>query len=91
MSNLRGTVNVPTRFIYDIAYDIEADCKGKSFYVYAEPYVSAMKSLGVVTDSYYADSAEGVLLYALSNLTSWKGETARTIKAEIKALLKGAK
>jgi hypothetical protein len=28
--------------------------------------------------------------YFLANATSWKGETARAIKAELKAMLKGA-
>jgi len=79
------------RQLHVIASEIEADCKGKSFYPYAEPYVDAMKNLNWIADSYGYDSAESVVIYALSNLTYWRGEKARTIKAELNAILKEAK
>jgi hypothetical protein len=47
-----------------------------------------MLSLDKITDAYYYDSAETVVRYALSNLASWRGETARRVKAELKAILK---
>lgn len=72
------------RSLREIALDIERDCNGKQWYVYAEAYVTPMKSLDNLTDTYGADSAESIVLYALSNLTYWRGDTARKCKAELK-------
>lgn len=55
---------------------------------YAAPYLNAMQSLDKITDNYYADSAESVVLYFLSNAASFRGDGARRIKAELKAMLK---
>lgn len=76
------------RPLYEIAGEIEADCINKDWYLYAQPYVSAMKNLTRVSDTYYADSGSSVIAYALANLSSWRGDKARAIKAELKALLK---
>lgn len=76
------------RSLGEIAAEIERDCSGKSWYVYAEAYVTPMKSLHSITDTYYADSASSIVSYALANLGSWRGETARRIKAELNAILK---
>jgi hypothetical protein len=50
-----------------------------------------MKSLNSISDNYFADSAESIVMYALANLTSWRGENARRIKAELNGMLKGVK
>jgi hypothetical protein len=76
------------RPLYEIAGEIEADCIRKDWYLYAEPYVSAMKNLTVISDRYYEDSGSSVVAYALANLSSWRGDKARAIKAELKGLLK---
>lgn len=55
--------------------------------VYASPYLEALLSCTSITDRYYADDARTCVLYALSNLQSWRGESARRIKAELKAAL----
>lgn len=55
----------------------------------AEPYLAAMEGLGSVADNYYADSAASVVRYFLCNAGSWRGETARRVKAELKAMVKG--
>ena len=57
--------------------------KGKWF-VYAKPYVEAMGSLSTITDNYFMDSGYSVVSYALANLSGWKGEVARQVKAELK-------
>lgn len=75
-----------TRPIYDIAADIRANWP--KVYFGAVPYLEAMDSLNHVTDKYYADSAKSIVLYFLSNATTWRGERAREIKAELKALIK---
>lgn len=76
-----------TRKLYQIANSISIDWKNVNYA--AKPYLEAMGSLEAITDNYYMDSGRSVVLYFLGNATSWRGETARTIKAELKALLKG--
>lgn len=53
---------------------------------YALPYLNAMYELESINDSYGLDSAKSVVLYFLSNATTWKGETAREIKKELNKL-----
>lgn len=54
----------------------------------AVPYLEAMRTLDNVHDSYGVDSGRSIVLYFLSNATSWRGPDARRIKAELKELLK---
>lgn len=77
------------RSLYEIAADIRADYadRGKSVHYSAEPYVEAMLYLDKVTDYYGLDSGDMILRYALSNLSSWRGETARRVKAEMREML----
>jgi hypothetical protein len=56
----------------------------------AAPYLSAMRQLNDITDSYGADSAESVVSYFLNNAAQWRGPEAKRIKAELKAALKAA-
>lgn len=79
-----------SRSLSVIAQDIRDDyrAQGKPVNAYAKPYVDAMAELDSMFDYYYADSADMVVRYALSNLSSWRGEKAREIKAELKAMLK---
>jgi len=74
------------RPIYEIALEITRDWKKP--YFGAVPYLDAMRSLTSVTDNYYDDSAKSVVLYFLSNANTWRGETAKRVKAELKALVK---
>lgn len=53
----------------------------------AQPYLKAMRDLVWITDSYGFDSADSVVRYFLSNATGWRGEDAKRIKAELKAML----
>lgn len=57
-----------------------------SWYAYAGPYVDAMSCLTSIDEDYGADSGRSVVLYCLSNLTSWRGDTARAVKAELKSI-----
>ena len=77
-----------TRPLKDIAVEIEKDIWAKDWAYYALPYVKALKEVESINDRYYDDSAKSVVLYLLSNLTYWRGEKARTIKAELKELLR---
>lgn len=75
-----------SRPIHEIAREIRADWKPVNYA--ARPYLDAMASLNSINDNYIADSARGVVLRFLGNAGSWRGETARRIKAELKALAK---
>ena len=75
-----------TRTLQDIAREIRSDWK--SPYFGAVPYLDALSSLGSVKDQYGYDSGRDMVIYFLSNATTWRGETARKVKAELKALLK---
>lgn len=54
----------------------------------ANPWLHAMGCLDEVTDQYHQDSGKTVVMYFLSNAGSWRGEHAKRIKAELKALIK---
>jgi hypothetical protein len=77
------------RPLNEIAIEINGDCNGKPWYNYAKPYVQAMMSLSTTKDTYGLDSGYSVVSYALANLTYWRGDTARRVKAELKQHLKG--
>lgn len=55
---------------------------------YAVPYINAMAQLRSINDSYYADSAAGVVMYFLANAQTWRGDTARIVKAHLKKAVK---
>lgn len=73
-----------TRSLSEIATDINAYWPKP--YFGAVPYIEAMSSLTSIHDHYFMDSAKSVVLYFLANATTWKGEHARRIKAELKSL-----
>jgi hypothetical protein len=75
-----------TRSLNIIAKDIRKDWTKPNFA--AKPYLDAMLHLDTIHDTYYYDDASDIVRYFLSNATSWKGETARAIKAELKSMLK---
>lgn len=77
------------RPLYLIADEIAADWKaqGKSPYA-AVPYLEAMKALVDIKDNYIAESGRMIVAYFLGNVQTWRGETARRIKAELRAITK---
>lgn len=74
------------RPLHVIAQEIKADWK--KVYFGAVPYLEAMKTLTSVQDNYGWDSAKSIVLYFLANAQTWRGDTARRIKAELKAMVK---
>ncbi len=76
-----------TRPIAEIAREIRKTWKNP--YFGAVPYLGAMMSLDKITDDYGADSGKSIVLYFLANANAWRGDDARRIKAELKALCKG--
>lgn len=86
----------PLRSLSQIAFEIEDHIRKASikrpgnipaWATYSRPYVNAMKSLSSTTDRYLLGTGRDIVLRALYNLQSWRGEDARRIKAELQAHL----
>ena len=76
----------PPRSIATIAAEIQRDWKPVNYA--AQPYLNAMFGLDKVTDRCGYDSATSIINYFLSNAATWRGETAKRIKAELRQLVK---
>lgn len=74
------------RPLWVIAREIRTDWKKPYFGAF--PYLEAMAALNSIHGAYYEDSAKSIVAYFLANANTWKGDTARRVKAELKALLK---
>jgi hypothetical protein len=74
------------RPLHTIAAEIRDDWT--KVYFGAVPYLNAMFSLTTLQDTFGYDTAQSVVLYFLSNATTWRGPVARRVKAELKAMLK---
>ncbi len=74
-----------------IAAEVSRDWgkQGKGVYFGAVPYLAAMRTLDSLADMYGCDDARSIVAYFLSNAATWKGETAKRVKAELKGMLKG--
>lgn len=80
------TTTTNVRPLYEIARDIKNDWK--NVYFGAKPYLDAMATLDSINDNYGFDSGKMIVLYFLGNASTWRGETAKRIKAELKAMTK---
>jgi hypothetical protein len=76
---------VEPRPIYEIAEDIYKAWPKVNFA--AAPYLDAMLSLDKITDRYYQDSGREIVQRFLTNAAAFRGDAARALKAELKALL----
>lgn len=74
------------RTLSEISKEIRNDWRKP--YFGAVPYLQAMQSMGGPSDNFGCDSGREIVLYFLSNATTWRGEVAKRIKAELKAALK---
>ena len=75
-----------TRPLYEIAREIKQDWT--KVYFGAVPYLDAMSTLDSIEDNYIMDSGKSIVLYFLANAGTWRGDTARRVKAELKAMSK---
>ena len=75
------------RSLCEIAREISKDWGSKAYFG-AKPYINAMYCLNSVNDNYGLDSGDMIVRYFLSNASTWRGETAKRIKAELKSMLK---
>jgi hypothetical protein len=53
----------------------------------AVPYLDAMRYVEDLSTPYGADTGRDIVLYFLSNATSWRGDTAKAVRAELKRRL----
>lgn len=80
------TTATANRPLSTIAREIRKDWKNVNYA--AKPYLDAMATLETMNDKYGYDDASSVVIYFLSNATSWRGDTARAIKAELTKMYK---
>lgn len=74
-----------SRNIHEIAAEIRKDWKNVNYA--AKPYLDAMGALTDIDSKFFYDDARSILVYFLSNASSWRGDTAKAIKAEIKLMI----
>jgi hypothetical protein len=89
MTTTQTTETVPgleSMTVYEIADVIRKDWK--KVYFGAVSYLDAMGTMMNVTSSYGADDGKGIILYFLSNASTWKGPVAKAVKAELKKRIK---
>ena len=76
------------RSLSAIAREIRKDWGGKGkVYFGAVPYLDAMSTMDKITEDYGCDSGVSLVLYFLANAGMWRGEVARRVKAELKAMV----
>lgn len=78
------TTSTAIRPLYEIAREIRKEWPKP--YFGAVPYLDAMGSLRSIDEDYGMDSAQSVVLYFLANANTWRGESAKRIKAELKKI-----
>lgn len=76
--------NDTKRSLREIAAEIRSDWK--NVYFGAKPYLEALECLDSVDDVFGCEDGRTQVIYFLSNATTWRGEVARRIKKELKAL-----
>lgn len=54
----------------------------------AKPYLEAMFSMENIKDFFGLDPGEQIVLYFLSNATTWRGPVAKLVKLELKRRLR---
>jgi len=73
------------RPVYKIAEDILNDWTAP--YFGARPYLTAMLTINNELEQYGQDSAKTVILYFLSNATTYRGSKAKELKKELQKLI----
>lgn len=73
------------RPIHEIAREIAREWRKVNYA--AVPYLRAMAELDGIGDAYGADNGRSVVRYFLANASSFRGEAARRIKAELRSML----
>ncbi len=79
--------------ISDLSRIISRDFRsqGKEVPYNLVPYLDALRQMDSADDVYGVESGKSIIAYALSNMASYKGPTARAVKAELKRRMKESK
>lgn len=80
-----------TRKLYEIAQEIEQDWGKQKSGVWfgARPFLDAMHRVTDMDSSYGVHSdCQWLVIRFLANAATWRGETARRVKKELKGMLK---
>lgn len=72
------------RPLYVIARDIYKSWPKVNYA--AKPYLEAMTELTSIEDKYGYDNARSIVLYFLSNASSFRGDQAKALKLELKSI-----
>jgi hypothetical protein len=78
--------NTIKRPVYKIAQDILSDWKAPNFA--ARPYLAAMLTINNEHEQYGHDTAKNIILYFLSNASTYRGIKSKQLKNELKLLIK---
>jgi hypothetical protein len=74
-----------SRAINEIAQEIQK-VWGAKLYFGARPYLCAMLSLNDINDRYGMDEAKSIIVYFLANASTFRGDQAKALKAELKKI-----
>ena len=77
-----GEVRGPDEIVRDIKRD------WKQPYFGAVPYLDALSTCTSWNDTYGWDGARDLGLYLLGNMKTWRGDVARSVKAELRLAVK---
>ena len=75
-------MNLETKTIAELAAIIRKDWQKVNYA--AKPYLDAMDCLSDINHQIGFDSGKSIVLYFLSNASTWRGETAKAIKLQLK-------
>jgi hypothetical protein len=74
------------RLLFEIAAEIEGDWT--ALHGAAQPYIDAMKELRGASGRYGMETGSDIIQGFLNNAQTWRGEVARRVKLELRAILK---
>jgi hypothetical protein len=77
---------MPHRPLCEIATEIIADWT--ALHGAAQPYMNAMSQLRNAGDSYGMETGSDIIQRFLINAQTWRGDVARRVKRELKAILR---
>lgn len=79
-------IDLTKHSLHDLAQMVYKDWK--NVYFGAKPYLEAMNTLGNIDQQYGSDSGREIVNYFLSNAKTWRGPTAKAVKAELNRRVK---
>ena len=74
------------RPLREIAAEITADWT--AYHDHAQPYIDALSKMHNATDRFGLGTGSNAIQGFLINAQTWRGEVARRVKAELRAILK---